>query len=162
MASGLRLDITTIAGLYFSRQAIKLRAWLPGRLERHRLHPHLGDDNLFPCLFDLRCCGRPLRAHSRALCVVAFDRPEQSPRLMIGGAKHQKRAAFRQFNQKRAGPGDTMRVDDDGSNLVERHAPDLPAILLDLQKPAITRQVAAIGGDIDNLIQNANQTQLSD
>ena len=57
---------------------------------------------------------------------------------MIGGAKHQKRPAFRQLNQKRAGPGDTMGVDDDGSYLVEGHATDLLAILLDLQKPAIT------------------------
>ncbi len=70
--------------------------------------------------------------------MVALYRPEQSSGLVIGGAKHQNRTAFRQFNQKRAGPGNTMGVDDDSGDLVERHTADLLAILLDLQKSAIT------------------------
>ena len=73
MARGLRLDIATVAGLYVSRQAVKLRARLSDRLKCRRLHPHLGDDDLLPGLFDLRCLGRPLRAHTRTLLVVAFD-----------------------------------------------------------------------------------------
>ena len=77
---------------------------------------------------------------------------------MIGGTKYDWRAAFSQFNKDRVGPGDTMGMHDDRSDLIKGHAANGLAVFLNEQKTTVAGKVATILTDIYDLIQNAPDT----
>lgn len=90
--------------------------------------------------------------------MMALDRQKKSAGLMIGSAKHDRGAAFGQFNKDGVGPGYAVGVNDDSSDLVEGDAANGLATILNQQKPTIAGKVAAILADIYDLIQNAPDT----
>ena len=54
-----------------------------------------------------------------------------------------------------------MRMDEDGSDLIEGDKTDGPAFFFDFQKATITRKVAAVLTDVNDLVQSAAPTEIS-
>lgn len=79
--------------------------------------------------------------------------------LMVGRTKHNWNAAFSQLDKYRVAPRDAMSVDEDGSNLIERDKTYGLPLLVYLQKPTITRDVATILADINYLVQRKSPMQ---
>src|SRR3546814_12455429 len=62
------------------------------------------------------------------------------------------RAALGERRDEIGAPGRAVGVDDHGMNVVECDTADFLALFLDDEEAAIQRQMAAIGGDIDNAV----------
>ena len=90
---------------------------------------------------------------------MALQRAKHRAGLVIGRAKNDRRAALCQFDQQRIAPGDAMGVDDDGGNLVQRHAAQQYAFGLDLQKSPFAGQMPTFLADIYDLVQNGNSSR---
>ena len=82
------------------------------------------------------------------------NRQQQGAGLVVGCAEDDRSTAFSQLDQERIGPCDAVRMDDNGSDLVERHEAECLAVLFDLQEATVPRQMAAILANVYDLIQH--------
>ena len=78
--------------------------------------------------------------------------------MVIGCTKDDGDASFGKFNQDGIGPDDTVRMDNDCSDLIKGYAANGLAVFLNQQKATIARKVASVLADIDDLIQIAPDT----
>lgn len=152
--SSLRLGISAIAGLDISGEHFQRRWGLANSGQSCRLQLYFGDDDLLPSLFDQRLRRVPLCAHPRILHMMAIERAEHRPGLVIWTAKDNRRAAISQFNKQGIAPGDSVGMGNHSRDLIERHAADGLARRLDFHESAILGEMAAFLADIDNLIQS--------
>ena len=72
---------------------------------------------------------------------------------MVRRAQDHGNATLGQFGEQRRGPGDAVGMDNDGDDFIERNPSDFHAVLADHEETAFTRQMATVGGYIDNAIQ---------
>ena len=91
---------------------------------------------------------------------MTFEGKQHGAGLVVRCTEHDRCAPIRQLDQERIGPCHAMRMNYNCCDLIQRDKADCLALLFNLQKAAIPREVSAILAYIYNLVQQRSPARL--
>jgi hypothetical protein len=99
-----------------------------------------------------------LGPHAGALQVVAFERPDHGGGRVVGAADDDRNAAIAEAGENAGGPACTMRVDDEGGNIVERNAAAFFRAGSHRQETTMHGERKIVGFDVDHAFHGSKRS----